>query len=56
MIELVLEDRQSFSNARLELAKAADEARGILKVISSAERRLAVAFATIEGNNLSSQA
>jgi hypothetical protein len=56
VIELVLEDRQSFSNARLELAKAADEARGILKVISSAERRLAAAFATIESNNSATKA
>jgi hypothetical protein len=56
VIELVLEDRQSFSNARLELAKAADEARGILEVISLAQRRLTAAFAAIERNNSATKA
>ena len=56
VIKLVLDDRQSFSNARLELAKAADEARGILEVISLAQRRLIAAFAAIERNNSATKA
>jgi hypothetical protein len=50
VIDLLLENPRGFGDARLELAKAAEEARCFLTVIDVAERRLAAGLAAIEGS------
>jgi hypothetical protein len=48
VLDLIREDPKNFSDARVQLAYAADEARKILEIITSAERRLAEAFDSAE--------
>ena len=48
VLDLIREDPKNFSDARVQLAYAADEARKILEIINSAERRLAEAFDSAE--------
>jgi len=48
VLDLIREDPKSFSQARVQLTNAADEARKILEIITSAERRLAEAFDSAE--------
>jgi hypothetical protein len=47
VVDLLLENPSGFGDARLELAKAAEEARCFLTVIDAAERRLAAGLAAI---------
>ena len=47
VVDLLLENPRGFGDARLELAKAAEEARSFLLIIDVADRRLAAGLAAI---------
>ena len=47
VVDLLLENPRGFGDARLELVKAAEEARCFVTVIDGAERRLAAGLAAI---------
>jgi hypothetical protein len=51
--DLLIENPSGFGNARLELAKAAEEARCFLTVIDAAERRLTAGLAAIANGSVS---
>jgi hypothetical protein len=51
VVELILEDRQNFCNAIADLRTAVDEARSLLEIINSAEHRLTLALAIIDGSS-----
>jgi len=47
VVDLLVENPRNFGDARLELAKAAEEARCFLMIIDVADRRLAAGLAAI---------
>jgi hypothetical protein len=53
VVDLLLENPSGFGDARLELAKAAEEARCFLTVIDAAEQRLAAGLAAIANGSAS---